>query len=139
MSGDSDGNVTGKVPNVAVSNALLIEILSWKKDGATNEDVFIRLRKRTVPPTYRDTVHNWINGIWSFYFGVFNKVFVGKDETPVEQLRSILAQLEYAYQINTWQAKGVPFKDFVYVPEIHPKTGMEFCEREDDAHVLKVN
>ncbi|XP_065891566.1 uncharacterized protein [Dysidea avara] len=119
---DSDGNVTGKVPNLAVSNILLMEILSWKKEGATDQDVFIRLRERTVPPAYRDTVHNWIDG---------------KDETPVEQLRSILAQLEYTYQINAWQAKGVPFKDYVYVPEIHPKAGMEFCEREDDGHILK--
>jgi len=50
-----------------------------------------------------------------------------------------LAQLEYTYQINAWQAKGVPFKDHVYVPEIHPNTGMEFCERKDDGHILKVN
>ncbi|XP_065903667.1 uncharacterized protein [Dysidea avara] len=110
---DSDGNVTGKVPNLAVSNTLLMEILSWKKEGATDQDVFVRLRKRTVPPAHRDTVHNWIDG---------------KDETPVKQLRSILAQLEYTHQINAWQAKGVPFKDYVYVPEIHPKTGTEFCE-----------
>lgn len=62
----------------------------------------------------------------------------GKDEGKLEKLRSILAQLEYQYQVNYWESKGVPFKSHLYVPEIHPVTGMEFCEREDEAHVLKV-
>ena len=62
----------------------------------------------------------------------------GKDETKAEKLRSILAQLEYRHQINSWQMKGVPFKDHLYVPEIHPITGVGFCEREDDGHVFKV-
>ena len=26
----------------------------------------------------------------------------------------------------------------LYVPELHPETGEAFCEREDEAHVLKV-
>ena len=64
---------------------------------------------------------------------------VGKDESTVEKLRSIMAQLEYTYQINTWHIKGVPFKHHVYVPEIHSTTGIEFCEREDEGHVFKVN
>ena len=62
----------------------------------------------------------------------------GKDETMVEQLRSIMAQLEYKYQIDTWNDKGVLFKDRLYVPEIHPETKVEFCEREDEGHVFKV-
>ena len=33
----------------------------------------------------------------------------GKDETMVEKLRSIMAQLEYKYQIDTWNDKGVLF------------------------------
>ena len=64
---------------------------------------------------------------------------VGKDESTVEKLRSIMAQLEYTYQINTWHTKGVPFKHHVYVPEIHPSTSIEFCEREDEGHVFKVS
>jgi len=63
---------------------------------------------------------------------------LGKEETTVEQVRSIMAQLEYTYQINIWHTKGVPFKHHVYIPEVHPITGMEFCEREDKGHVLKV-
>lgn len=63
---------------------------------------------------------------------------LGKEETTVEKLRSIMAQLEYSYQINSWHAKGILFKHHVYIPEIHPVTQMEFCEREDEGHVLKV-
>ena len=62
----------------------------------------------------------------------------GKDETQVDKLRSILAQLEYKHQIDMWHSKGIPFKDYLYVPEVHPITGLQFCEREDEAHILKV-
>ena len=34
--------------------------------------------------------------------------------------------------------KGVPFRSHLHVPEVHPLTGMMFCEREDEGHVLKV-
>ena len=54
-------------------------------------------------------------------------------------LRSILAQFEYTFQVCDWDRKGVPFKVHFYVPEVHPITGAEFHEREDDAHVLKVH
>jgi len=63
---------------------------------------------------------------------------LGKDETKVEKLRSVLAQLEYKYKINDWHSKGIPFKDHLYVPEVHPLTGKGFCEREDEGHVFKV-
>ena len=49
-----------------------------------------------------------------------------------------MAQLEYQYQINLLNSKGIPFKEHLYVPEVHPITGVEFCEREDDGHVFKV-
>ena len=62
----------------------------------------------------------------------------GRDETEVDMLRSILAQLEYRYQVRTWDTAGVPFRTCMYVPEIHPATKAEFHEREDFAHVLKV-
>ena len=39
----------------------------------------------------------------------------------------------------SWHAKGIPFKHHVYVPEVHPTTGIEFCEREDEGHVFKVS
>ena len=66
-------------------------------------------------------------------------VQIGKDETKVEKLRSIKSQLEYKYEINLWQSKGVPFKDHLYVPDVPPVTGLEFCEREDEGHIFKVN
>ena len=63
---------------------------------------------------------------------------VGKTETQLEMLRSILAQLHYHHEILKWESKGVPFRSHLYVPEHHPLTGMPFHEREDEAHVLKV-
>ena len=53
-------------------------------------------------------------------------------------LRSILAQLEYVFQINHWEDQGVPFKTHLHVPECHPVTKTLFCEREDEGHVFKV-
>ncbi len=53
-------------------------------------------------------------------------------------LRAILAQLEYRYHVEQWELRGVPFRTYMYVPEIHPITSEEFHEREDFAHVLKV-
>ena len=54
-------------------------------------------------------------------------------------LRSILAQFECTFQVCDWDRKGVPFEVHFYVPEVHPITGAEFHEREDDAHVFKVH
>ena len=48
-----------------------------------------------------------------------------------------MAQLEYRYQVNTWDAKGIPFKKHLYVPEVHPETGKLFCECEDEHHVFR--
>ena len=53
---------------------------------------------------------------------------IGKDETKAEKLRSILAQLEYAHTVNLFYSKGSHFKDHLYALEIHPITGVEFCE-----------
>ena len=38
-----------------------------------------------------------------------------------------------------WVSKGVPFNNHLYMPEAHPITGLEFCEREDEGHVFKVS
>ena len=54
-------------------------------------------------------------------------------------MRSILTQLEYQYQVKFWHAQGIHFRDHLYVPEIHPFTGVEICEREDEGPVFKVN
>ena len=53
----------------------------------------------------------------------------GIDETEDDMLRSILAQLEYHYQVHTWDSARVPFRTYMYVPETHPTTKVEFYER----------
>ena len=53
-------------------------------------------------------------------------------------LRSILAHLEYRYQVCKCDRSGVPFRTSLYVPETHPITEDEFHECEDFTHVLKV-
>ena len=62
----------------------------------------------------------------------------GKTETQADMLRSILAQLEFTFEVNAWVKKGVPFNTHLYIPEVHPLTQQGFCEREDEGHVLKV-
>ena len=62
-------------------------------------------------------------------------MYAGKSEGLVDKLRSIL---EFAYQVREWEAKGIPFSTYLHVPELHPETQMPFCEREDEAHLLKV-
>ena len=65
-------------------------------------------------------------------------MYLGKDEIRIEKFRSVLAHLEYTHQVNDWHSKGVPFKDHLYVPKVHPLTGVEFCECEDEGYVFKV-
>ena len=60
------------------------------------------------------------------------------EETREDKLRSIIAQLEYSYEVCDYNKKGIPFRTYIYVPERHPITSCEYHEREDDAHVLKV-
>ncbi|XP_065899778.1 uncharacterized protein [Dysidea avara] len=115
-----DGHVAAVQPNPAITDELLGDIKVWYDEGATSDDVIERLRLRTVPTGY--AIHSWTEG---------------KTETKVEKLRSIMAQLEYTYQINQLSSKGIPFKEHLYVPEVHPITKVEFCEREDEAHVFK--
>ena len=61
-----------------------------------------------------------------------------EEESDIDMLRSILAQLEYQYQVCTWDSKGIPFRTYMYIPEVHPITGNNYHEREDFAHVLNV-
>ena len=64
---------------------------------------------------------------------------LGKTETPTKVLLSILAQLEYSYLVRDYSDRqGVPFNQHLYVPQTHPVSNAPFCEREDEAHVLKV-
>lgn len=53
-------------------------------------------------------------------------------------LRSILAQMEYSFEVCKWDEVGVPFRTYMYVPEVHHITKEPFLEREDEGHVFKV-
>ena len=64
--------------------------------------------------------------------------FPGRTKGIKDKLRSILAQFKYQHRLQQWEQKGVEFRTYLYVPEVHPETNEEFCEREDEAHVLKV-
>ena len=59
-------------------------------------------------------------------------------ETHDDKIRSVVAQLEYFHQVLEYEKAGVPFRTYLYVPEVHPISEMVFHEREDDAHVLNV-
>lgn len=50
-------------------------------------------------------------------------------ETYADTLRSVLAQLEYMYQVLKHEAMGVHFRTHLYVPEINSITGAEYHER----------
>jgi hypothetical protein len=56
-----DGSVCAKRMNPGVSEKLLREIHSWRREGASDKDVIIRLRQRTVPDGY--SYHTWIPGL----------------------------------------------------------------------------
>lgn len=71
-----------------------------------------------------------------YYIHIF--MFAGMSEDMTHKLRSILAQYEYVYQVCKWHDEGVLFRSHIYVPELHPITKFTYCEREDEAHVLKV-
>ena len=141
--GAADGKLTACVPNPAVDSELLEKVYSWIRACVIIDDVIERLRLQTVPIGF--SVYTWTEGTYlnistaTCRFRLPRYTCVGKDKSKVEKLRSILAQLEYKYQINLWQSKGVPFKNHLYVPEVHPVTGLDFCEREDEAHALKVS
>ena len=57
---------------------------------------------------------------------------IGKTEERVDMLRSVLAQMEYQYRVREWDQKGVPFRTYMYVPEIHHIPQKPFLEREGE-------
>ena len=69
---------------------------------------------------------------------VIDFTFLGKEESTVDKLRSVLSQLEFSATTKDWERKSVNFSRHLYVPEKHPVTGENFCEIEDDGHVFKV-
>ena len=123
-----------------MSAGLLQEVWSWKQDNLTNEDIISRLRCQTVPSGY--PIHNWKEGTYIYivilYCVTCIKYIIGEKETTVDKLRSILAQLHYRHTVREWDANGVPFRTFMYVPEVHHISNKVFYEREDEGHLFKV-
>lgn len=68
----------------------------------------------------------------------FNGFYIGQTETYVTKMRSILAQYDYKKAILEWEKKGVPFRTYLYVPEVIDITNEKFHQREDEGHMLKV-
>lgn len=48
----ANGQIVGKVPNPAVEDRVLVEILQWRSQGIEWSNVIARLRPRTVPSGY---------------------------------------------------------------------------------------
>ena len=62
ITGDSNGNLRAQIPNPAVSDEPLTQIMAWKSEGALIDDIITRLRMRTVPARHAHTIHSWIDG-----------------------------------------------------------------------------
>ena len=60
FSGNADGSIATRTPNVAVDTALLKKIHVWTGLGASEDDIIDRLRAQTVPTGH--AFHTWIQG-----------------------------------------------------------------------------
>lgn len=56
--------IVPQVPNPAVSNEVLKEIVQWKHEGLSLDGIIDRLRPRTVPSGY--SYHTLIEGVYIF-------------------------------------------------------------------------
>ena len=66
-------------------------------------------------------------------------ITTGKSESITDnRMRSILAQLEFKYRILERERQGVPFREYIYVPKIHPVTQQVYFETEDEPHVFNI-
>ncbi len=81
-----------------------------------------------------------VNEKYAYFHGEIAKCykFKGKEEDTADKLRSILAQFEFTAKIKKFVADGVPFDNHLHIPEVHPLTGILFCQREDEGHLFKV-
>ena len=59
------------------------------------------------------------------------------EETDIDRLRSIVAQMDFQYRVRQYDNRGIEFRTYLHAPEIHPVSGSVFLEREE-GHVLKV-
>ena len=97
-----------KKTHPGVNAELLTEIFEWQEQGLDWKDILNRLRPRTVLPGY--TYHPWKAGKpisfvvdWKSYVCIIHCYFIGtkvEDESEVDMLRSILAQLEFQHVVR---------------------------------------
>ena len=97
-----DGLIISLQPTPSVSPALLCEIHSWREAGASEDDVVDWLRTRCVPTGY--TPHLWNSGKCvntRKLIALLELLCISERsiETKEDKLRSILAQLEFHYQV----------------------------------------
>ena len=71
-------------------------------------------------------------------YGLYDSINVGKLEGFEDKLRALLTQFHYTYEIRKFEAQGIPFNVYMYIPEHHPGTNDVFFEREDEAYLIKV-
>ncbi len=72
--------------------------------------------------------------VYNYY--IKNMYFpIDEEEDMVDKLCAILSQFEFSNTVKLWEARGVPFRTHLYVPEKHPVTNAVFHEREDEGHV----
>ena len=133
-----NGKCVAEIANPAVAESLLEEIWCMRSHDVSWKDIIQRLRTSTVPSGY--TFSTWKPGLgcYKWWLLIILHTHVGISESFEDQMRSILAQLEYKHTIKKYEEEGVPFRTYMYVPEVHPATNARFYEREDDAHLLKV-
>ena len=61
---NTDGSISAKCPDRAVSHSILKEIFEWKRSGVSMDDIVDRLRSRTVPSG--NPIHPWILGLLTY-------------------------------------------------------------------------
>ncbi len=121
--------------------ALLKEIHTREKGGTNFTDIVEHLRLRCVPQGYTSTPWSLDTALVYIICFHFFCVCLCREAwgTLCDKLKSIVAQLEYSHQVIKYDNAGIPFCTYMYVAEVHPITWAEYLEREDDAHLLKVN
>ena len=103
------------------------------------KDTIDRLSPRTVPSGYE--FHTWtlkytpVHVMYDENRFMLFSFTIGKNEDFEDKLRSILAQFHYVHEIEKYEAMGIPFKTYKYVPEHHPETKLTCSMRGRMKHI----
>ena len=98
-----------------VNKDLLTEILKLKRQDFEWKDILSRLRPQTVPSGY--TYHPRKTGMILKVNPYYDYSYIAgtnvDEETEIDMLRSILAQLEFRYTVRQCEECGVPFRTYL--------------------------